>query len=48
MNDNTSKETKKTFPCENRGWSFPRGHCAPPIGDNMSGYRCSQCPLRLK
>lgn len=35
-------------PCENKGWGFQAGHCAPPVGYNKTGLKCKNCPWTNK
>ncbi|HWQ96374.1 MAG TPA: hypothetical protein VN368_03265 [Candidatus Methylomirabilis sp.] len=41
---NTREET--ILPCEGKGFSYPVGHCKPPVGNNENRHACSSCPLR--
>lgn len=41
-----SDSETSTLPCDNKGWGYPVGNCAPPIGNNKAGNDCRKCPLR--
>lgn len=39
-------QNEREFPCEGKGFSYPVGHCKPPVGYNEQGHDCSNCSLK--